>query len=65
MRLAPPAPARRRGGVMTPANMARACWKPRRRARKTGMRSLRPKKGDARCSFFMKGRFGWGFFVSD
>ena len=27
------------GGVMIPANIARACWNPRRRARTTGMLS--------------------------
>lgn len=46
------------GGVITPASIARACWKPRRRARNTGILSLRPKKGAARRSFFMKGRLG-------
>ena len=50
--------ARIMGGVMIPANMANACWKPRRRARKTGIRSWRPKKGAALRSFFIKGRFG-------
>ncbi len=57
-RAAPPWPAMIRGGVMMPASMERACWKPRRRARKMGMRSLRPKKGAARRDFFMKGRLG-------
>ena len=57
-KLAPPWLAMMMGGVMMPANMERACWKPRSRARKTGMLSLRPKKGAALFDFFMKGRFG-------
>ena len=43
---------------MMPANMDKACWKPKSSARKTGMLSLRPKKGAARFDFFIKGRFG-------
>lgn len=50
--------ARIMGGVITPANIARACWNPRRSARSTGIRSWTPKKGAALFSFFMKGRFG-------
>ncbi len=46
------------GGVMMPASMARECWKPRIRARSTGILSLRPKKGEAWVGFFMKGRLG-------
>ena len=55
---APPWPAMMMGGVMIPASMERACWKPRSRARKTGMLSLRPKKGAAFLDLRMKGRFG-------
>ncbi len=43
---------------MIPANMDKACWKPSKRAKKTGMGSLRPKKGAAFLDCFMKGRFG-------
>ena len=50
--------ARMMGGVMMPANMARACWNPRSAARRTGIRSWSPKKGAALRSRFMKGRFG-------
>ena len=46
------------GGVMMPASIDRACWKPRSRARKTGMRSFRPKKGALRRGRRMKGRVG-------
>lgn len=57
-RLTPPAPLMMMGGVMMPASMARACWKPRMRARMTGIFSLRPKNGGALSGFLMKGRFG-------
>jgi hypothetical protein len=50
--------ARIMGGVMIPANIDNACWKPSRRARKTGMLSFNPKKGAALLSFFMKGILG-------
>jgi hypothetical protein len=44
--------------LLIPANIANACWNPRRRAKTTGIRSWSPKNG-ARClDFFMKGRFG-------
>lgn len=43
---------------MMPANMDSACWKPKSRARKTGMLSLRPKKGAALFDFAMNGRLG-------
>ena len=46
------------GGAITPANMDRACWKPRTSARMIGVESLRPKKGAARLDFCVKGRLG-------
>ena len=55
---APPWPAMMMGGVMMPANMDRECWKPRRRARKTGILSLRPKKGAAFLDLPMNGIWG-------
>ena len=55
---APPWPAMMMGGVMMPANMDKACWKPKSRARKMGMLSLRPKKGAALFDFVMNGRLG-------
>jgi len=57
-RLTPPLPLRMMGGVMIPANMARACWKPSSRARNTGILSLRPKNGEAWSGFLMNGRLG-------
>ncbi len=57
-RLTPPDPLKMMGGVMMPANMARACWNPSRRARKMGILSLSPKKGGTLSDFFMKGRLG-------
>lgn len=39
-------------------NMDKACWKPSKAARKTGILSFSPKKGALLRSFFMKGRFG-------
>ena len=43
---------------MMPASMDNECWKPKSRARKTGMLSLRPKNGAAFLDFFMNGKFG-------
>ena len=43
---------------MMPANMDNECWKPKSRARKMGMLSLRPKKGAALFDFVIKGRLG-------
>ena len=44
---------------MIPANMDKECWKPRSRARKTGMLSLRPKNGAALFVFAVRyGIFG-------
>lgn len=57
-KLAPPVVDRMIGGVITPASIESACWKPNKSAKKTGILSLRPKNGAARSSFFMKGRFG-------
>ena len=57
-RLTPPCPAMMMGGVMIPASMANECWKPRIRARTTGMLSLSPKKGAARLVFLRNGRLG-------
>ena len=57
-RLTPPGPDRMMGGVIMPANMARACWSPSSRARNTGILSLRPKKGGTLSDFFMNGRLG-------
>ena len=57
-KFAPPWPPRMRGGVIMPANIDSACWNPRRRARTSGIESLRPKKGAARLVFFKNGRFG-------
>jgi hypothetical protein len=51
-------PAMMIGGEMTPASIARACWNPRSRARSTGMRSWRPKKGARRLDFLRNGRLG-------
>ncbi len=57
-KLAPPWPEMIMGGVMIPANMDKACWKPKRRARKTGILSLRPKNGAAFLDLVMNGRLG-------
>lgn len=46
------------GGVTIPPNMARACWRPSRRASKVGIGSLRPKKGAAVSVFAINGRLG-------
>ena len=57
-KFAPPGPLRMIGGVMMPASIDKACWNPRSSARKTGIRSLRPKNGAARRVFLMNGMFG-------
>ena len=57
-KLTPPSPAMMMGGVMMPANMDNACWKPSKRARKMGILSCKPKNGAARLDFSMNGRFG-------
>ena len=46
------------GGVMIPANMERACWKPSNAAKSRGISSFSPKNGAALLDFFMNGRFG-------
>lgn len=55
---APPLPERIIGGVMRPANMAKACWNPKINARKIGILSLRPKNGAVWRDFFIKGNRG-------
>ena len=52
------APPRMMGGVITPANIERACWKPRSKARNNGILSFSPKKGAALRVFLMKGMLG-------
>jgi hypothetical protein len=46
------------GGVITPANILSACWKPSSAARRRGIESLRPKKGAGLVDFVINGRFG-------
>jgi hypothetical protein len=39
------------GGMMIPANMESACWKPRTNAKTMGILPFSPKKGAARRAF--------------
>lgn len=57
-RLAPAWPPMRSGGVIIPASIARACWKPRSKASRSGIESLRPKNGAGRRFRRTNGRFG-------
>lgn len=46
------------GGVTTPANIANACWRPRRNPRNSGISEFKPKNGWVLGVLFVKGISG-------